>query len=320
MRRQVVRSTLEEDFQKLGIPFGEDAPLENVPGEIPDEELGDVKTGSAGEDKGDRDFDEFTESTEDPLESEFVNKELFDRIDGLNHDALMAEDYEELIDELSKKKLPDGDDDLRENAERIVRMLQEGAAKRQRRFKKLSTARKMAFRCPEGQRAMGGGDGRPTCRPAHQVAGGVGKLSRESRKKKKWVRSGSGKVSKRRSTRAAARRQHFREDGVLSPLAQELLQVQESSTTEESMGVRDEIVDRIVNIFELLNEEFTDKSVTGIFEDEVSRIVDAYEHERLEEDAMDDNEFVAELDSALKLITKSLSMLEDKDGEKLGNE
>ena len=64
----------------------------------------------------------------------------------------------------------------------------------------------------------------------------------------------------------------------------------------------------------------TDKSVTGIFEDEVSRIVDAYEHERLEEDAMDDNEFVAELDSALKLITKSLSMLEDKDGEKLGNE
>lgn len=127
-------------------------------------------------------------------------------------------------------------------------------------------------------------------------------------------------MSLRRSERAAKRRKSFGEGDVMSPLAMELLQVTESSESNEQMGVRDEIIERIVGIFELLNEEFTDKAVTEIFEDQVNSIVDAYEHERLEEDAMDDNEFVAELDPALKLITKSLGMLEDMDGEKSGNE
>lgn len=305
------RTTLQEDFEALGVP------IEAVLGEqgVSDAEEEDVKD---EEDKGaEGEEEEKTEDQDsDPIDGVYVTKELFDRIGKLPFDAMEEADYEDLLSELSEKKLPDGDDELREQAERVVVMLKEGIASRQRRFKSGSTARKVSFQCPQGQRAVkvGGGGGRPQCRPAHVAAGGMGKLRKESRKKKKWGRGGKGTMSKMRSGRVEKRRTAMRSEGLVSPFARELMQVSEGIQEEMASSVRDDIIERIVTIFELLNEEFLDASVAQIYEESVDEMLDAYESGRLEEDVMDDNDFIAELEPVISLITKSLEKLEDDSG------
>ena len=253
----------------------------------------------------------------DPIDGLYVTKELFDRIEALPFEAMEDSDFEELLDELAEKKLPEGDDELREQAERVVVVLKEGVANRQRRFKGGSTARKMSFQCPQGFRAVSGDGGRPMCKPSHIAAGGMGKLRKEGRKKKKWSRGGKGQMSKMRSFRVEKRRGAMRKasEGIMSPLAQELMLVSEGMQGDVSISVRDEIIERCVNIVEFLNEEFMDKSVTQIYDDAIEEMLDAYDVGRLDEDVMDENEFIAEIEPVISLITKSLEKLED-----LGNE
>lgn len=299
-----VRTTLKEDFDVLGVP------ISTVIGDEPNGQDGDV-----GQDDN-RDHEEVIEgSGDDPIDGVFVTKELFDRIEALPFDAMEESDYADILSELGEKKIPDGDDALREQAERVVVMLKEGVASRQRRFKSGSTARKVSFQCPAGQRAVQtGGGGRPQCRPSHVVAGGMGQLRKESRKKKKWSRGGKGTMSKVRSARVDKRRSAMRGEGVISPLAVELMQVSEGISGDVAPTVRDEIVERIVSIFEFLNEEFLDASVAQIYEDSISEMIDAYEVGRLDEDVMDESEFISELEPVISLITRSLEKLEEDQG------
>ena len=103
----------------------------------------------------------------------------------------------------------------------------------------------------------------------------------------------------------------------MSSFAQELLLLSEDISREESKSVRDEIVERIVNIVDFLNEEFCDDSVADIYTESVDSVLDMYEAGRLEEDVMDDEEFIAELNPILTIISKSINKLDD--GE-LGND
>jgi len=299
-----VRTTLKEDFDVLGVP------ISTVIGDEPNGQDGDVDQG------GNCDLGEVIEGSEDdPIDGVFVTKELFDRIEALPFDAMEESDYADILSELGEKKIPDGDDALREQAEKVVAMLKEGVASRQRRFKAGSTARKVSFQCPAGQRAVRtGGGGRPQCRPSHVVAGGMGQLRKEGRKKKKWSRGGKGTMSKVRSVRVDKRRSAMRGEGVISPLAVELMQVSEGISGDVAPTVRDEIVGRIVSIFEFLNEEFLDASVAQIYEDSISEMIDAYEVGRLDEDVMDESEFISELEPVISLITRSLEKLEEDPG------
>jgi len=95
------------------------------------------------------------------------------------------------------------------------------------------------------------------------------------------------------------------------------MQVAEGVAAPENLGVRDEIIERVVLIFELLSEEFADQSVFEIYEDAVNTMIDTYEAGRLDEDVMGEDEFIAELEPVLSLITKSLEKLEEGD---LGND
>jgi hypothetical protein len=309
------KTTLQEDLEQLGI--SSNVIIGNIratpSGELDEPEPEPEQEEQQEEQKVDEDSD-------DPIDGLYVTKELFDRIEALPFDAMEESDFEELLNELSEKKLPDGDDELREHAERVVVLLKEGAATRQRRFKAKSTARKMSFQCPKGQRAVsvGSGGGRPQCRPAHIVSGGMGKLRKESRKKKKWSRGGKGTMSKMRSFRAEKRRGAMRREDLISPFAQDLMQVAEGVHGNDNVSVRDDIVEHCVNIVELLNEEFVDQVVTQIYEDAVENMLDAYDVGRLDEDVMDGSEFIAELEPITSLITKSLENLEKT--EDLGNE
>ena len=316
------KTTLQEDLEQLGIKS--DVIIGNIratpSGELDEPDEPDEPDQEEDQDSDHEEEKEVDESSDDPIDGIYVTKELFDRIETLPFDSMEESDFEELLDELAEKKLPECDDELREHAERVVVMLKEGAATRQRRFKAQSTARKMSFQCPPGQRAVsvGGGGGRPQCRPAHIVSGGMGKLRKEGRKKKKWSRGGKGTMSKMRSDRTEKRRGAMRSEEMISPFAQELMQVSEGVQIDSNFSIRDDIIEHCVNIIEFLNEEFMDQNVTQIYEDALENMLDAYDVGRLDEDVMDGSEFIAELEPVVSLITKSLENLEKM--EDLGNE
>jgi len=305
MTRQRMKTTLEEDFSALGIKMnaGRSVKMSGI--------IEEDKNDSPQEPEKDLDEDN------DPFDGEYVTNELFDRIEALPLDDLEEDDIQKVLDGLSEKKIPDNNVDILERAEKIVTALKEAKATRQRRFKGGSTARKMSFQCPPGMRAVKTGGGTPICRPSHVVAGGMGKLAKEGRLKKKWRRGGKGVVSQMRSGRVEKRRKGLRSEENMSSFAQELLLLSEDISREESKSVRDEIVERIVNIVDFLNEEFCDDSVADIYTESVDSVLDMYEAGRLEEDVMDDEEFIAELNPILTIISKSINKLDD--GE-LGND
>jgi len=357
-KRPTVRTTLNEDFEELGLPMdmGDSARMVGIdvlgqetvthaPGEAPEVEEAKDAEKKKGEKCDDDDDDDEKNAfgarkgpkdgsgpnskcskkedveEDDALDGEYVTAELFARIRALPFESMSEEDHAELLAKLEEKKLPDGDEAMLADAEALVKEIQEGAAaSRLRRFKGGKTSRKMSFQCPAGRRAeSGGGSGRPRCVPSHRAAGGMGALKKETRRKKRWGRSGRGTMSGMRSGRVEKRRTHLRKnEGLMSPLALELSAVTEGIDNSAAMGVRDELIERVISILEFLNEEFADQSVTAIYNDVVETIIDTYEAGRLDEDVMNEDEFIAELDGALTLITKSIAKLEDS--EELGNE
>ena len=309
MTHQRMKTTLEEDFQALNISISADnsAKMYGIINEDTD------NTEKIKSEEKDDDL----KKGQDPFDGEYVTNELFNRIEALQLEDLEEEDIQKILDGLAGKKIPDGDDDILERAEKIIAALQEGKATRQRRFKAGSTARKLSFQCPPGMRAVSKDGGVPICRPSHVVAGGMGKLAKEGRKKKKWRRGGKGVVSQMRSARAEKRRVGLRQEDTISPFVEELLQISEDISTSGTRSVRDEIIERIVNIVDLLNEEFMDGTISDIYTEAVNSVIDTYEAGRLEEDVMDDDEFIAELNPILTIISKSINRLDD--GE-MGND
>ncbi len=309
MTHQRMKTTLEEDFQALNINISADnsAKMYGIINEDTD------NTEKIKSEEKDDDL----KKGQDPFDGEYVTNELFNRIEALQLEDLEEEDIQKILDGLAGKKIPDGDDDILERAEKIIAALQEGKATRQRRFKAGSTARKLSFQCPPGMRAVSKDGGVPICRPSHVVAGGMGKLAKEGRKKKKWRRGGKGVVSQMRSARAEKRRVGLRREDTISPFVEELLQISEDISTSGTRSVRDEIIERIVNIVDLLNEEFMDGTISDIYTEAVNSVIDTYEAGRLEEDVMDDDEFIAELNPILTIISKSINRLDD--GE-MGND
>jgi hypothetical protein len=250
----------------------------------------------------------------DPLCAEDVNNELFDRIEGLPFEKMEAEDIEEILEELKSKNLPEDNEELKERAAKLVDFLiSEAAASRTRRFKAGSMSKKTSFQCPQGARQDPKNPRR--CVPARKAAGGAGKLAKEGRKKKKWAKGGSGKKSSRKSGRYAARREDV--GGMVSPFAMELGGLLEGAEENEIMEVRDEILDRIGFILEMLSEEFLDESVTNIFIEAYEPISEAWYQGRLDEDVMEEEEFMTMIKPTISIITKSLARI---DSGELGNE
>ena len=315
------KTTLQEDLEQLGIKS--DVIIGNIratpSGELDEPDEPDEPDQEEDQDSDHEEEKEVDESSDDPIDGIYVTKELFDRIETLPFDSMEESDFEELLDELAEKKLPEGDDELREQAERVVILLKESAPKRGRRFKKFSMAKKMSYQCEPGKRAVyEKGNPKPRCLPSHIVVGSQGKINKEARQKVRKARFGKGKRSKQKSTNIwGPRREKFKKEDMMSPLAQELMQVSES-IEDSVIGIRDDIIDRCVNIIGFLAEEFQDAAVTQIYEDAIENMLDAYDVGRLDEDVMDGSEFIAELEPVVSLITKSLENLEKM--EDLGNE
>jgi hypothetical protein len=317
---------MEEDFAALGIKGY--SPVEQA-------KLGGIVLTEAKEDKSkvkdkkkcekcEKDYngdacacEDVEEDVVDPLDAPDVNDQLFDAIMGLPYESMSEEDVQEVIDALKEKTLPeDADDVLKTRAEEVVdHLINEVAAKKTRRHKAGSMGKKASFQCPEGTRKDPGDKTGRRCVRAAKAAGGAGKLAKESRKKTRWGKSGSGKKSARKSGRWAARREDINE----SSFARELNSLLEEHQEEQS-SVRDEVLGRMSYIFELLHEEFLDEAVTRIFAEASDPIFAAWDSGRLDEDVMSEDEFMAEIKPMLTLITKSLDRIDRTESGELGNE
>lgn len=347
MPKKVVHTSLKEDFDKLGIPaisLTEQAHLGGIPltedkGKLPAEEgkelcpecKSEIKEGKCtkcdyrmkSEDASDDDTGEgegeggSTNEGVDPLDSDTVNAEMFEAIMALPFDELQAEDVDELLEALKEKAMPeDASDELKGQAEQVVDFLLEAVAKKTRRSKAGSMAKKASFQCPPGTRKDPKDPGGRRCVRAAKAAGGAGKLAKTARKKGRWSKSGKGKTSGRKSSRWAARRGESVES-VQSPFALELAGLMEDTQEQEAKTVRDELLERVGNVMELLSEEFLDEAVTRVFEEAYELVEASWDAGRLDEDVMDEDEFIAEIKPVMTLIHKSLVRIQGE-GE-LGN-
>lgn len=240
-----------------------------------------------------------------PLDAPEVNEDLFDAIMWLQFEKMNEDDVEELLDALKEKTIPyDASTALKERAEEVVDFLvSEAVAKKTRRAKSGSMAKKASFQCPPGTRKDPKDKSGRRCIRAAKAAGGAGKLAKASRKKGRWAKSGAGKKSSRKSGRWAARR-----EGAESPFAIELAGLVEDVQI-GNVTVRDDLLDRIGNIMEMLSEEFLDEAVTQVLSETYEPVIASWDAGRLDEDVMDEDEFISEIKPVLTLIHKSLGRL-----------
>jgi len=342
METRTVRRTLEEDLKKIGltdvdvkkqlhlggvVTESDDSKSKKCEGkdcEKSDEDNSCPECGTEMEDgvcpecgyevEYDDEMDDTEESRRHPLDSKVVNESMFDAIMDLPFENLEAEDIDAVLNGLKMKVLPNrAHESLKNRASEVVDFLvSEAVAKRTRKAKAGSMAKKAVFQCPPGTRKDPNDPNGRRCIRAAKAAGGAGKLAKQSRKKAKWMKSGAGKVSSRKSARWAARRGESDE----SLFALELKGLMEDVQSQNE-SVRDELLDHIGNIIELLSEEFNDEAVTRVFEDACESLDSSWEAGRLDEDVMDEDEFIAEIKPVLTLIHKSLDRIQGNGG--LGN-
>jgi len=308
MAQRGITSTLNEDFDALGInrmSVRDQAKLSGTP--LTEEDEGFDLDLDADED--DSDLDSVGEGY-DPLEDPDVNFELFESIMALPFESMDEDDVNEIIEALKEKNLPDdASDELKERAEEIIDHLLEVVGKRIRRARAGKMSKKKSIQCPEGTRKDPKDKSGRRCVRAAKAAGGAGKLKKMARKKKRWSKSGLGKKSARKSSRWAARR----EDVNVSSLALELNSLVEDVQSEKET-VRDDIMESVANIMLLIHEEFLDDSVTEVLVNTYESIDAAWESGRLDEDVMDEDEFIAEIKPALMLIHRSMDKIEGMSG------
>jgi len=264
----------------------------------------DVET-SSDEDVETPEQDESANEDVNVLDADEVSNELFDAIMGLPFDTMESEDVEALLEKLKSKTLAeDSDEALKDRASEVVDFLiSEVKAKITRRAKSGKMGRVKSKQCPEGYRNKGG-----KCVRAAIAAGGKGKLIKQARMKAKKRKTGKGKASIRKSLRRSKLRAPLNNGVEESTFAMELASLVED-VQEEKITVRDSLLDQIGGILDMLSEEFEDEAVTRVFTESFELVTSSWDAGRLDEDVMNEDEFVAEIKPLLTLIHKSLSKI-----------
>lgn len=300
MKRSISSNTLQEDLDALGVKgLTEDSMAAIALGRPLDEKSckDDGKGEEDGEDEEEEDDgEEYDESRHDPIDGPFVTPALFDRIMALPFDNLDESQIDQLIGELSEKKIPKNIPGIEERAQEVARTLVEkkktiiwkgrrkrinidtsGEARAERRERRLKTRRK------------------------------------KSRIKRQRIRTARKPSAKRAAEKTAAAHQRMGDSESFAVELEHLLHEQDSV----AMSVRDEILLRIDTIIDLIEDEFEDDSVDSIFESVADTLFSSYDAGRLDEDVMGVDAFLAEVRPIMSLISKSLDKMERAD---MGNE
>ena len=250
--------------------------------------------------------DDRDELDEDPIDGSMVTDELLDRIMGLDFDSLGEEDFDDLLNGLSKKNLPEGDSRIKARTEevvealvegRIVKILKRGGKGLKRIVKKTGGAAIKAAR--ERKKKM-------------RTAAGKRQLRKKARRAKKAV----ARILRFRS---AKKRKRLGKAGMTSDVAADLDAALSEGVGGETVTERDEILHSIADIFDLLEADFADAEVGRVFDEALEPLVSAENGGLIAEDAMDEDEFMALVKPALTVIARSLERLEEQDQDDLGN-
>ena len=331
-RKKVVTTSLEEDFEAIGLPINEheQGRLSGVLTEDTDESLLNLSEADKAK-KCPKCGKEYTgekciecgysmqEDVDDAIDGPIVTRELMERVGNLPFENFEENDFDDLLDALKMKALPEGDEELKGIAEEVVKkIISEKIGSRVRRHKARSMGKKVSFQCGIGFRTDPKDPSGKRCVRAAVAAGGKGKLTKEARKKRLWGRGGKGMHSKKISARWSARRpRRESSEGLISPFAAELAALTEGYS-EVNESVRDEVMGRVGRIFRLMHEEFNDPSVTEIYEGIFEELGESWEAGRLDEEVMDADDFIAEIKPALSLIMKSLDRIDRIDNGEAG--
>ncbi|MFA4971370.1 MAG: hypothetical protein WC683_02070 [bacterium] len=316
MKPRIPENTLNEDLKALGLgDLTEDrmaklalgTPLSMTEQGAPPEDEPDPD-----EEEEEDDDEEYDESVHDPIDGPFVTPALFDRIEALPFDALSEEQVGQLIENLKAKRIPSNIPGVRERATAVAeRLMGEAMGKRTRRYKAGSMSMQASYVCKKGYRKKDPKDPKSPCIRSAQAVGGSGKLARITRTSGRWA-MGKGRKSVAKSERLAGRRHP---KGQTSEFAVELENLL-SESVEKPQDVRNEILEHVDNVIDLLAQEFDDVAVTEVFNEAVAPLASSYEAGRLDEAVMAPDAFLAELRPVVALITRSLDRLDGVPGNR----
>jgi hypothetical protein len=239
------------------------------------------------------------EEGDDPIDGKFVTRELFKRIANLPFDAMSESDFDEVLEALAEKDVPEGDDELRGLAEAVVSTLidarSELAEKAPVRTKSMFGGTKKL--CPDGFVSDGsGGCKRKTAQ--QKVAtkmrskGASGQRAKRTGKKYK-------KKHKNKLQRMARKRQ--REDVGLAAELSALMH--ESKVGSNPWGDTYSRVERVFGLIEFITG---DEGVSDVLEQALGTLGESLN------ESVDESDALAAMKPALKVISKCLESIDSE--------
>jgi len=246
------------------------------------------------------------------IDGEAVTEEMLNRFGALPFEVMEEDDFDRVIAELQTKTLAeDADDDLRTLAEEVAAALLEArkVAKDRKANKRGGVQRKMKCNKPgtDPKKMKHWDDKKKACVPnagAYTV-----------QRKVKTRKAGRGKQAVTTDKRTRRHKSMGIESfaGKLGAMISE--DVDEKKV---DLGVRDEVLERIDRIFVLIDEEFYDDDVAAVLLSVMEDLDEKSEAGLLAEDAMGEDEFIAALAPALKIIREcfdKIQEMEDSDDD-----
>lgn len=238
------------------------------------------KSGPAGLGHGEADVEE----GDDPIDGKFVTRELFKRIANLPFDAMSESDFDEVLEALADKDIPEGDDEIRGLAEAVVSTLIDARGELTERKKR---RRKAGSRSMETVSVM---------TPA------------EARKQRQKRRRGPAKAKakkaaakRKRAPSAVARRGARIEDAGLASELSALMH--ENTVASNQWGDTYARVERVFGLIEFITG---DEGVSEVLEQALETLSDSLN------ESSDDSDALAAMKPALKVISKCLESIDSE--------
>lgn len=289
--KKKVSTSMEEDFNVLGL-----GNIEYLAGI-------EVEENSSDELSEDKDSDEITSEEDvnsevDPLDDEFVNVELFERIKNLPFDKMEDDHFDELIEALREKSIPEDDEELAQLAEEVIELIFEEKKKKGKKKYVIKGGKKKAIFMKTG---------------AEKIKSQ--KMARKYRRKKK-AKIALTRKKRVRKPSAMMRRtaRYHKAHGESSGFADEIrASLSESVDDYQNLSDREDIIEHFGNIFELIENQIDDEEVIDIMVELYGSILDRYDNNELSESVMKDEEFVEVLKPALIVLKKCYEHLESEE-------
>jgi len=307
--RKAPSTKLEEDLQSLGIA-GDPSDIHGLAtmtvedavvgiglkghGGDGGEDGGQITEDADGNEPGDGGEQVAEGAESDPIDGKFVTRELLSRIVNLPMDTMEEADFDEILEGLKTKDLPEDDEELANLAEAVVEQLVEG------KLQKIRQAKGGFKRKAKAGFQMKGGK-------IKRIA--TGERITKRRERKKYMR-GKGKVLAKRWQRTVGKR-HGKRLAHRKPLSASTLALDLGSLMAESRHGETfaPAVERLARIFNLLDEQIADADVCRIMEETWNSFEDS-----ITEDTTEDS-FMESIRPCLMLVKRCLEHIEKQDQE-----